>query len=65
MSKLTTDEVYHEIKNWGEPVTPTKLGIALGYDYSRASSVVNYHIKKLLAAGKIERLHGGKYKSSE
>lgn len=48
-----------------EPVSPTKVGLALGIEYDKASSYCSSAIKKAVAEKIIERVGNGKYKPIE
>lgn len=56
------EKIYELLKKTNRWMSPTEIGIQLGYDYGQASSRVNRPLKKLLADGLIERIPQGKYK---
>lgn len=49
------EKVLNYLKYINRDVTPTQIGIALGYDYNKASSSVSYSLKKLCEEGLIKR----------
>lgn len=59
------DKIYELLKKTNRWMSPTEIGLQLGYDYDQASSRVNRYIKELLADGLIERIPPGKYKVSD
>ena len=54
-------KLYEMYEKEGHPISPTKIGLELGFDYNTASSKCSNALKKAEQLGVVEKVKGGKY----